>query len=41
MVSQVKILIFLFRRHSSNGREGFVPRNYLGMWPRIKTAHHD
>ncbi|CAG5106829.1 Oidioi.mRNA.OKI2018_I69.chr1.g3019.t1.cds [Oikopleura dioica] len=23
-------------RHSDTGREGYVPRNYLGMWPRIK-----
>ena len=28
-----------FRRHSSTGKEGFVPRNYLGMWPRIKATH--
>ena len=29
-----------FRRHSATGKEGYVPRNYLGMWPRIKAQHH-
>jgi len=27
-------------RHSATGKEGYVPRNYLGMWPRIKAQHH-
>ncbi|CBY12202.1 unnamed protein product [Oikopleura dioica] len=26
-------------RHSDTGREGYVPRNYLGMWPRIKPPN--
>ena len=29
----------IYRRHGTTGKEGFVPRNYLGMWPRIKASH--